>query len=426
MVILSDSMNPSSNENLRSDGVPPPLSPEAIRKSGSARQVFTFLLSLCLALFLVDAVISLADDSLILVGGFHPLSALRGLVGFFAMLMSVGIYGLMGLTPLVPKRLFLPIPLFFLAAVLATFLFMIYCFGQLRQIGWGMSVVQVIIGLGILRWSQGGFGFRWPLVPIDRLGVRAFSWRNLSVFVLVNVFALLPAVIIYLFFCTALAVGHFSEGFMALRPGGFSVQVRKYVRDDGKTIELFPMSHVADAGFYQKVSQTFPTNSIILMEGVTDENNLLTNKITYQRMAKSLGLAEQHEKFEPTRGKMVRADVDVDQFSQDTIGFLNLVMLIHSRGLTPANVQKLMEYSPPAHFEEKLMDDLVKKRNQRVVEEIQSRLSQTDNVMVPWGVAHMPGIADEIQKSGFRLDSTREYMVIQFRKQGSQADEIKP
>lgn len=419
-------MNPSSNDNPQSGGVPPPLLPETNRKSGSARQVFAFLLSLCLVLFLVDAVISLADDSLILLGGLHPLSGLRGLTSFFATLMAVGVYGLIGLTPMVPKRLFLPIPLFNFVAILAAFPFMIYCFGRLRQVGWGISVCQVIVGLGILYWSQGGFGFRWPLVPVDRLGVRAFSWRNLSVFVLVNVFVLLPAVIVYVFLFTALSVDHFSGGFMALRPNGFSVQVRKYARNDGKTIELFPMSHIADARFYQKVSQTFPTNSIILMEGVTDENNLLTNKITYKRMAKSLGLAEQHEKFAPTRGEMVLADVDVDQFSQETIDFLNLAMLVHARGLTPEILQKLIQYSPPTHFEKELIDDLLKKRNQHLVEEIQSQLSQTDNIMVPWGVAHMPGIAMEIQKSGFRLEETQEYIVIQFRSNGNQSDGIKP
>jgi hypothetical protein len=419
-------VNPSSNDKPQSGGAPPPLLPEANRKSGSARQVFAFLLSLCLALFLADAVISFADDSLILLGGLHPLSALRGLVGFFSMLMAVGVYGLMGLTPMVPKRLFLPIPLFHLAVILASFPFTIYCFGRLREVGWGISVCQVIVGLGILYWAQGGHGFRWPLVAVDRLGVRNFSWRNLSVFALVNIFVLLPAVIVYMFLFTAQAVDHFSGGFMALRPSGLSVQVRKYVRNDGKTIELFPMSHIADARFYLKVSQTFPTNSIILMEGVTDENNLLTNKITYKRMAKSLGLAEQHEEFVPTRGEMVLADVDVDQFSQDTISLLNLAMLVHARRLTPENVRKLVEYSPPNNFEKEFIDDLVKKRNQHVVEEIQSHLAQTDNIMVPWGVAHMPGIANEIQKSGFRLDATQEYMVIQFRSKGSQSDGIKP
>ena len=425
-MIPSDSMIPLSNDSPQSGGAPPPLLAEANRKSGSARQVFAFLLSLCLALFLADAVISLADDSLILLGGLHSLSALRGLVGFFAMLMVVGVYGLMGLTPMVPKRLFLPISLFPLVGMLAVFPFAIYCFGRLQQVAWVISLAQVIVGLGVLYWAQGRPGFRWPLVPVDRLGVRSFSWRNLSGFVLANVFVLLPAMTVYFFLCTALAVDHFSDGFMALRPNGFSVQVRKYVRNDGKTIELFPMTHIADAGFYQHVSQTFPTNSIILMEGVTDENNLLTNKITYKRMAKSLGLSEQHEKFEPTRGEMVPADVDMDQFSRDTIDFLNLVMLVHARGLTPDNIRKWMQYSPPDHFEKELIDDLVKKRNRHVVEEIQSRLSQTDNIMVPWGVAHMPGIAMEIQKSGFRLDGTQEYMVIQFHNRGSQGAGIKP
>jgi hypothetical protein len=419
-------MNPSSDDNPQSGDVPPPLLPEANRKSGSARHVFAILLSLCLALFLVDAVISLADDSLILLGGLHPISALRGLVGFFAMLMAVGTYGLMGLTPMVPKRLFLPIPLFNVAVMLAGFPFTIYCFGWLHQAVWGVSAVQVVVGLGVLYWAQGGLSFRWPLVPVDQIGVRSFSWRNLSVFVLVNVFVVLPAVIVYVLLFTALAVDHFSGGFMALHSNGLSVQVRKYVRNDGKTIELFPMSHIADARFYQYVSQSFPTNSIILMEGVTDENNLLTNKITYKRMAKSLGLSEQHETFVPTRGEMVPADVDVNQFSQDTIDLLNLAMLVHARGLTPGNVQKLMEYSPPTHFEKEFINDLVTKRNQHLVDEIHSKLSQTDNIMVPWGVAHMPGIADEIQKSGFRLDATHEYMVIQFRNKGSQSDGIKP
>ena len=120
------------------------------------------------------------------------------------------------------------------------------------------------------------------------------------------------------------------------------MQTRKYVRDDGKTIHLFPMAHVAEADFYQKISQTFPTNSLILMEGVTDEKNLLTNKISYDRMAKTLGLAEQHEKFAPTRGEMVDADVDVSQFSTNTLTLLNLVMLVHAQGLNPANNSSAM------------------------------------------------------------------------------------
>ncbi len=327
---------------------------------------------------------------------------------------------------MVPKRLFLPIPLFHLALILVSFPFAVYCYGRLQQLAVGVSACQVVVGLGILYWSQGGFKLRWPLVPENLLGIRRFSWRDLSVFTLVNVFVLLPAVIVYSFFCTGLAVDHFTHGFMALHPGGLTVQVRKYVRNDGKTIQLFPMAHVADADFYRNVSQAFPTNSVILMEGVTDEKNLLTNGISYKRMAKALGLAEQHEDFSPCSGEMVPADVDVDQFSPDTIDCLNLVMLVHSKGLIPEVLAKLMQFSPTQQTVDRLLEDILTKRNQHLMEEIQSHLSQSDYIMVPWGVVHLPGIAEEIQKSGFHLDATQEYMVIRFHQFGNQTPSVCP
>jgi hypothetical protein len=149
------------------------------------------------------------------------------------------------------------------------------------------------------------------------------------------------------------------------------------------------------------------------MEGVTDNRNLLTNKIAYKRMATSLGVAEQQNDFQP-RGKLVHADVDVEQFNTNTIDCLNLVMLIHSKGVNAETVLQLMQFSPP-HFEEQLFDDLLGKRNRRLLEEIHARLSQSQNLIVPWGAAHMPQIAREIQKSGFRMDETQEYVAIRFR-----------
>ncbi len=80
---------------------------------------------------------------------------------------------------------------------------------------------------------------------------------------LVNVLVFIPAVIIYLGLCASLAVGHFSDGFLALRPAGLTVQVKKFVRDDGKMIQLVPMAHVGDAAFYKKLTKSFPTNSLI-------------------------------------------------------------------------------------------------------------------------------------------------------------------
>jgi hypothetical protein len=372
------------------------------------------LLSVCLALFLADAVLSLAVTSLTLLFGIHVLTTLSGLVAGLALLVGLVVYGLMGLAPMIPKRLFLPIALFNPAVVLVIIPIVIYAYGWIEQVSWFISCCQVALGLLILRWAQGGFRLRWPLVEQSALRTRSFGWLNLSGFLLVNLFVILPTAIVYLAVCAALAVQHSTGGFLALRPGGFTVQVRQYVRDDGKSVLLVPMAHIGEADFYRKLSHSFPTNSVVLMEGVTDNKNLLTNSITYKRMATKLGLAEQQEEFNPVEVEMVMADVDVAQFTTNTIGLLNVAMLIHSRGLTAQTLPVLLGFSAPPHFEEQLLDDLLTKRNQRVLQEIHDRLPNSKPIVVPWGVAHMPGIADGITACGFRLGETREYTVIRF------------
>ncbi len=402
----------SSNSNPPPGGAPPPLLPQPPRKPGFERTL-SILLSLCLALFLCDAVLALADDSLILFFNSFGLTVIRGMVFCFAFVMAVVIYVMMGLTPMIPKRLLLPVALFTPVTALISLPLLIYHFDRFRTIGWVTSLCQVIFAFLILFWAQGGFKFRWPLVAENKLGARRFSRLNLSVFVLVNLFILLPAVIGYLAFCSALAVNHFSDGFLALRPGGLTVQVRKYVRADGKTIQLVPMSHIGDSHFYRELSESFPTNAIILMEGVTDDQNLLTNKITYQRMAKSLGLAEQENEFDPP-GELVHADVDVSEFSAETINLLNLIMLFHAKGVNGQTLLNLTQYTPPPHFEKQLHDDLLTKRNRHLLEEIDSQLLESEDLIVPWGAAHIPEIAKEIQRAGFRLKETQEFTAIQF------------
>jgi len=404
--------------------VPPVLSPPP--KSRSLRTTLAFLLSLGLGLFLADAAVSLVDDSLIVFWNVHILGTIRGIVALLSILMAIVIYGLMGLTPMIPKRLFLPLTVFSPLALFATIPFLIYHYRWLHQMAWVISLCQVVFGLAVFYWAQGGFRLCWPLVAEERIEACRFSWRNLMVFLSLNVVALLPGAVIYLFVCTALAVDHFSEGFVALRPGGFTVQARKYIRDDGKTVQLFPMSHVAERSFYRILSESFATNSIILMEGVSDERGLLTNRISYQRMAKSLGVAEQQKEFKPIQGEIVRADVDVEQFTTNTIGFLNLILLVHSKGLNAGILMQLIQFSPAPGLEQELIDDLLGKRNRHLVEELRSRLSQSEKFVVPWGAAHMPGIAQEIQKLGFRLEETRDFTAIRFRSAGKQSKVADP
>jgi hypothetical protein len=393
--------------NRSSSNVPPYL-------PSAARQWLALFLSVFVLLFLADAVISLADDSLILFKNVFALSNLRFLIGLVTLLATLVVYALMALTPAIPKRLFVPLALFAPVSFLLGMFFIIYYYEHIPLINWLTSALQVILGFWILFKLRGRGKWGWPLVPVIWLAGRGFTWRNLIVFVVANIFGLLPVFAIALFICAGMAVNHFTDGFMTLHPLDFTVQARTYTRDDGKTIQLFPMVHVAESDFYRNILQTFPTNASILMEGVTDEQNLLTNKISYKRMAHSLGLAEQHEKFIPRRAQVVRADIDVDQFSSNTIALFNLVMLVQAQGVNVTNAQDLFQFSPSPDFENELFGDLLVKRNQHLLQEIEDQLPQTKYIIVPWGVAHMPGIARAIQKLGFHLQATHEYTVIRF------------
>lgn len=401
-------------------GFAPPIA-AANRRPGSGRKALAIFLSICLGLFLADAIISLCDDSLGLFFHTEALSVVRGIVFTFAVLAAIVTYALMALTPMVPKRWFLPLTLFNPAGQLVVIPFMIYFYARLPQVIWCVSLCQVILGLIILYCAQGALRLRWPLVPVERIESRPFSWLNLAGFIMANVFVLLPTAIGCLFLCASMAAEHFSEGFVAVRPGGITVQERKYVRDDGKTIELYPMVHVAESEFYRSVLQSFPSNAVILMEGVTDNKNLLTNKISYKRMATALGLSEQHEGFKPSPGEMVRADVDVGDFSTNTIAMLNMAMLVHTKGLNAGTLMTLMQFQEAPNFQDELIDDLLTKRNQHLLGEIRSRLSKSGNIIVPWGAAHMPGLAKEIQKSGFRLEESHDYLAIRFGPHGNKA-----
>jgi hypothetical protein len=405
--------------------IPPLLSPPPPAKEAGhgVRQLLCIVANICFWFFLADAAVSLIDDTLALVANVHVILGIRSIVNTFAVLIGLVVYLLLGVTPALPKRFLLPITLFNPAMVLISLLAWIYFPDRIQLFSWGVSFLQVNVGVLLIVLIHGGFRLGCQVIPGRLIGGKLFRWQNLAAFCAVNIFLVLPGATGYVAFCGTRAVDHFTDGFVTLRPSGFTVQVRKYVRNDGKSILLVPMSHIGEPDFYHSLSESFPTNSTILMEGVKDDKNLLTNRITYKRMATSLGLSQQQKEFKPSPVQMVPADIDVDQFAPSTIDFLNLVMLIHSRGLNAQNLLLLMQSSGSIEFEKQVFDDILRKRNHHLLQEIRDQLSSSDQLVVPWGAAHMPEIAREIQKAGFRLDSSREYVAIRFRRRRHQESE---
>ena len=61
------------------------------------------------------------------------------------------------------------------------------------------------------------------------------------------------------------------------------------------------------------------------------------------------------------------------------------------------------------------IEDFLTKRNANLLKEIEAELPGSEVIVVPWGAAHMRGIAEGIQKTGFHLVDTEEHLIFHFR-----------
>ena len=370
------------------------------------------VLSLILVLFAGSAVLTFLSDSLFLLFQRQDLTAPAALLAVLMLLAGFLACGLVALFPGIPKRVFLPVGLFIPVVGVAVIPLFVFYYEHAALVAWFASLGQLLLAAFIIHRLHGGWRLRWPLFPERCLADRRFGWGNLAAVTLAGFLLLLPALVLYTAFSAKLAVEHFTDGFVIVRPAGISMQVRNYIRADGKKIMLVPMSHVAEPDFYQALSAFFPADSVILMEGVSDRQKLTATHSDYSKMATAIGGVEQTQVFKP-QGELVAADVDMSSFSPATLGMLKTAMLLHAKGVTAETLPILMKPTPPG-LEKQLMEDILTKRNHHLLGVIRERIPTSEIIIVPWGAAHMPELAREIQKQGFRPVDTREFLAIRF------------
>ena len=369
-------------------------------------------LSFTLTLFLGSGFLSFVNDSLGLCFGKPYLALYAALAWSIMLITGVLCFGLMAFNPNIPKRFFLPISLFIPVTSIGILPLLVYFSDYTLIIEWVLSIAQLLLSVIIIYQIRGTIKLDWPIFPTRTLPNKNFSWKNFCGFFFVGLFLALPSVITYGAFSAKLAVEHFTGGFVLVKPSGIWMQMRSYVRDDGKKIILMPMSHIGETKFYHDISANFPLNSVILMEGVSDKSKLTQTHSDYSKMADIIGAVEQTEVFKP-QGEIVAADVDMSSFSPATLELLKTVMLIHSKGVNAETMPILLKPTSP-QLEKQLMEDILIKRNHHLLEVIQERLLTSDNIVVPWGAAHMPGISSGIKKLGFCVIEKNEYMALRF------------
>lgn len=387
-----------------------------------------------LILFLIDAGLSLVDELMSVFTVHLPiLSSLRNSVAFLVIALSLAVYILLGIDRRLPKRIFLPLTVYSFWCSLALWPLLDMISRELQ--GLTAAFGQVFIGGVVLITLRCFYGRN--LLPAELFQRSMFGWRNTLVFSAVNLL-LLPLLLVF----SLMATGSYyldqqTAGFMRLSPVGMYTSERSYHRD-GKTVRLVAMMHVARKGYYQELFASLPAKgTIILAEGVTDQDQLLKTRMDYGRLADLVGLSSQQNmhldgnlldlddlqpaedrKRDETKPDIVRADLDLNRFDPQTVEFLNVLArtLLGDKPLA----QGLAAYNDwvKAHGTPELlsgvMDDILYKRNAVVIDALHRSLDRYDTIVVPWGGMHMPAIESVLLEQGFVPGAKKERLLFAF------------
>jgi hypothetical protein len=398
--------------------------------------------NLFLVLFLADGGVSLLDELVSLLSPVTFLSEVRSILAASVLVMAALVYLCLGIDRRLPKLVYLPLTLFVLLCPLSAWLFPDLA-GN-RTYGLIASVTQVALVLFPLScFRKNGRGSL--TMPPAKFHTSLFSLKNTLVFYSANLIVI-PVVLTMLVLHTANTyMAKYTSGFIRLAPDGLYMADRVYRRDN-RTIRLAGMIHMGEKGYYDNLAGSVARGrTIVLAEGVSDDKNLLRNKLNYGRLAGFLGLTSQDkmlfrgkliepevletpqvrsggagEKEKPGSPDILRADVDVSVFRPPTILFLNTVgkQLQESRSLAKGilAINNWAEKNITREMNDVIMEDILYRRNREVIRHLGKALDRYDNIIIPWGAMHMKEIEEDVLKRGFKLQEQRERVSIDFRK----------
>lgn len=217
-----------------------------------------------------------------------------------------------------------------------------------------------------------------------------------------------------------------SKGYVRITPAGIDLTER-ILEKDGRRVHLIGMAHVADGGFYDSLNASLAGEiegrRLVLLEGVSDRENLLPESFasgeTYRALAEKFGLSEQTRGFavqsdrekgdgpsarEEWAGRGVdflQADIDISELDPAHRERL-IVLLKGMEKLDLASLLMMPEGIDAAALEDLIVNGLLGKRNERLMEVYADRADGYSEVFVPWGAAHLPDLERRFTDLGYR------------------------
>ena len=386
---------------------------------------------LFITLYLLDGAISLIDE-LCSRADLAFFTEARYLTAFLVLLLALMLYVMLFIDARLKKRIFVPLILFVWWCALG--LWPIPLGENQSTITLLASVVQLTLGIGAVALLRGGS--ERLLLPQEDFQQPSFRWRSSLSFFAIHL-CLLPFAAVYIGMAYAnIMIQQQTSGFMRLSPRGLYMQDRSYHRND-TMVRLVAMMHIGREDYYQSLAESIPgQNSIILAEGVSDEQQLLESAFNYEGLAGVFGASSQHElQFDANlidldevgasqnqsysqKPDIAMADLDISSFDAKTIEFLNVLgrtlfgQQPLSEGVKEYNAWAERELTPKRL--EIITNDILAKRNAELLRHLAVAVERYQTVVAPWGALHMPEIEAEVLKQGFVPGESLERLSLDF------------
>jgi hypothetical protein len=341
-------------------------------------------------------------------------------MGWILFSISMLLYAASVFSPRIPKRLAWP---------LAAFLTWRFFCG-----GFPLPFAAPHVVPAILAWSQVGVGVALMALMLfwqAPAGRPAFTWRNFAISGLVTVTAV-PIVFVA---ATVNSLGVYMEettgGYLKIRPSGLLLEEREF-RNGAKCVRLVSMVHIGNKGFYDQIDASLPRTgeAIVLLEGVTDDQQLLKRHFSYTRLANMFGLESQETSLLQGKAREVvarpsapgaveyrDADVDVSTFHPETIQFIQQLGVLLANPTAASLALAFCDPNSPLGkpaAQKTVLDDILSSRNRHLLSEINTALLAHDTVVVPWGAMHLSWIEAELKMQGFHQTASIDRPAIRF------------
>lgn len=385
-----------------------------------------------LILFLLTAIISVSAEGLLLFSNYSLPALLVQLIWGSCFIYATILYIGIGFSRHLPK-LTLLLPQLWMLWNLLDYWPLEAAVGSHYKLY--ASIAQLILAL-ILLHSNRIINDQSLLLTNKQFTGPAFEGSRLVKFILANIFIFPVLLFLILFSLTSNVIEESSAGFVRLKPDGLYMIERTYSQKN-KQIQMMGMIHLAQSQYYTELVAAIPQQkTLILLEGVSDRNELLKEQFSYSKIADLMGLTSQ--KASHFQGRLISkeslnrrsaneklavdllpADIDLNRFDPLTIKVLNALAknVLNAENPLAGYVafSRWGEQNLPENFDRMIMDDLLSKRNRHLISYFPAALKKYDNLVIPWGALHMKELEQAVLERGFELIKSRERLSIDFR-----------